>query len=169
MKWSLLLLTALLLIPITAYAHGAEHGGQAIEVQGYNLELVAEPEAKGTHLHLYLTDAQEKLVTTAQVKLQIIAPAGMKIIQPMTYDANEKSYVADLPVTTKGEYKVVALTTLAGKRLSLCRIVHRAGCRRGNAVVRPNLLPLIDWSDLLSDRAGVLTLRSDEPVIRQLF
>jgi len=118
MKWFMLLLSISLLFPWAAYAHGAEHGGQAVEVQGYNLELVAEPEAKGTHLHLYLTDAKEQWVTTAQIKLQVMTPDGIKIAQSMAYDAKENSYVTDLAIVAKGEYKVVALTTVAGKKIN---------------------------------------------------
>jgi len=118
MKWSALIMFTLLLPPAAVYAHSAEHGGQAVEVQGNNLELVVEPETKGIHLHLYITDATEKIVTNAQVKLQVTAPDSTKTLVVLTYDVKEQSYVTDLPMTAKGQYKVVALATVAGKKLN---------------------------------------------------
>jgi hypothetical protein len=118
MKWSALLTFTLLLLPGAVSAHGAEYGGQSVEVQGNNLELVAEPETKGVHLHLYITDATEKIIANAQVKLQVTAPDSTKTLVVLTYDVKEKSYVTDLPMTVKGQYKVVALATLAGKKLN---------------------------------------------------
>ncbi len=118
MKWSALLWFTLFLFPVAVYAHGAEHGGQAVEVQGYNLELVAEPEAKYTHIHLYLMDAKDKIVSTAQVKLQVMAPDGKKLALPLVYDVKENSYTANLAMTAKGIYKAVVLTSVAGKKLN---------------------------------------------------
>ncbi|WP_218082810.1 hypothetical protein [Anthocerotibacter panamensis] len=115
--FNLLVSAAILGAPVLA--HGApEHGGQAVEVQEHQLELVAEPEAKSTHLHLYILDPQDKQVTNAGVKLQILAPDGMKTALTLKYDPQEASYTGNLPMTAKGAYKIVALTTIGKKRLN---------------------------------------------------
>ncbi len=116
-KWPTLLLTALLLYPGIVLAD-AKHGGQAIDVQGYHLELLAEPEAKSTHLHFYLMDGKDQLLTNAQVRLQVTMPDGTKKTLALGYSDKEKSYVADLPFNAKGTYNVVALTTIGGKKLN---------------------------------------------------
>lgn len=100
-----------------AYAHGKpEHGGQAVEVQEYQLELVVEPEAKVTHLDFYIVDPKEKTVTNASAKLQIATPNGQKIVLPLRYE--DGHYTAMLTSTAKGEYKIVALTTIGDKKLN---------------------------------------------------
>jgi hypothetical protein len=101
----------------TAYAHGEpEHGGQAVEVQEYQFELVVEAEAKATHLDFYIVDPKEKTVPNAVAKLQISTPNGQKIVLPLQYE--DGHYTAMLTTTAKGEYKVVALTTLGNKKLN---------------------------------------------------
>jgi hypothetical protein len=100
-----------------AYAHGEpKHGGQAVEVQEYQFELVVEPEAKATHLDFYIVDPKEKVVANASAKLQIATPNGQKVVLPLKYA--EGHYTAMLATTAKGEYKVVALTALGNKKLN---------------------------------------------------
>jgi uncharacterized protein (UPF0333 family) len=101
----------------TAYAHGKpEHGGQAVEVQNYQFELVVEPEAKATHLDFYIVDPKDKTVTNASAKLQIATPNGQKIVLPLKYE--DGHYTTMLTNIAKGEYKVVALTTIGDKKLN---------------------------------------------------
>jgi len=116
MKWPLILI--LLLFPGVVYAHGAEHGGQAIEVQGYNLELATEAQGPNIHIHFYLMDMKDRIVTNAQIKLQVTTPDGIKIAQALRYNAKEQGYVGDLVTVAKGEYKVVVLTTIAGEKIN---------------------------------------------------
>jgi hypothetical protein len=110
-----LLLVGTLAVP--AFAHGkSEHGGQAVEVDGHSFELVAEPETKVTHLDLYINDSKEKSVSNANVKLQISTPNGQKVSLPLKYEGGH--YTAPLNSVAKGEYKVVALTSIGAKKLN---------------------------------------------------
>ncbi|WP_287128555.1 hypothetical protein [Candidatus Cyanaurora vandensis] len=113
-----LTLTVILTAPGLAYGGKPEYGGQTVEVQAHHLEFVAEPTAQATHLHLYILDPQDKKVTNAGVKLQILSPDGLKTALALKYNVQEASYVGDLPLTVKGVYKVVALTTIGGKKLN---------------------------------------------------
>ncbi|MGA7952861.1 MAG: hypothetical protein WCA07_05000 [Gloeobacterales cyanobacterium] len=117
MRKSMSSLVILLAFAVPVLAHGKpEHGGQSVEVDDHSFELVVEPEAKATHLDLYITDPKEKVVATAMVKLQISAPDGQKMVLPLKY--GEGHYTGMLTKVTKGEYKVVALSTIAGKKLN---------------------------------------------------
>jgi len=101
----------------SAYAHGEpEHGGQAVEIQDYQFELVVEPEANATHLDFYIADPKEKTVANASAKLQITTPNGQKVVLPLKYA--DGHYTAVLTNPAKGEYKVVALTTIGSKKLN---------------------------------------------------
>jgi hypothetical protein len=101
----------------SAYAHGEpEHGGQVVEIQEYQFELVVEPEANTTHLDFYITDPKEKTVTNASAKLQITTPNGQKIVLPLKYA--DGHYTAMLTSIANGEYKVVALTNIGNKKLN---------------------------------------------------
>ena len=93
-----------------------EHGGQSVEVDEHSFELVVEPETKATHLDLYITGPKEKVVTQAMVKLQISTPDGQKIALPLKY--GDGHYTGVLTKVAKGEYKVVALSTISGKKLN---------------------------------------------------
>ncbi|MBC8122751.1 MAG: hypothetical protein H7Y22_13040 [Gemmatimonadaceae bacterium] len=110
-----LMLSALLTGPV--FAGGKpEHGGQLVDVQGHHFELVVEPEAKTTHLDLFISDPENQPVTTATVKLQITDPSGQKSSLPLKYEGNHYTAVLSAPV--KGEYRVVALATISGKKLN---------------------------------------------------
>jgi ribosomal protein L25 (general stress protein Ctc) len=104
-------------LAVPAFAHGKpEHGGQSVEVDGHSFELVTEPETKVTHLDLYINDPKEKPVSTATVKLQISTPNGQKVSLPLKYEGGH--YTALLNAVVKGEYKVVALTSIGAKKLN---------------------------------------------------
>lgn len=110
-----LLVSALLTGPV--FADGKpEHGGQLVDVQGHHFELVVEPEAKTTHLDLFISDPEDKPVTTATVKLQVTAPGGQKTTLPLKYEGGHYTAVLGAPV--KGEYRVVALATVGDKKLN---------------------------------------------------
>ncbi len=110
-----LLLNAAFVLPISA-ADGPKHGGQVVEVQGHQFELVVEPEAKTTHLDLFISDPKNKPVTTAVAKLQILGPDGQKTTLPLKYGDGHYTAVLNAPI--KGEYRVVALTSVGGKKLN---------------------------------------------------
>ncbi|MBC8124061.1 MAG: hypothetical protein H7Y22_19765 [Gemmatimonadaceae bacterium] len=110
-----LLLSAMLVFPGFAYGK-PKHGGQVVAVQGHQFELVVEPEAKGTHLDLFISDPSDKPVTTATVKMQVIGPDGQRTVLPLKYGGGH--YTVVLPGAAKGEYKVVTLATVSGKKLN---------------------------------------------------
>jgi ribosomal protein L25 (general stress protein Ctc) len=117
MRKPLSTLAVLLAFAVPVFAHGKpEHGGQSVEVDNHSFELVVEPEAKATHLDLYINDPKEKTVATAMVKLQISGPDGQKMVLPLKYGNGH--YTGVLTKVAKGEYKVVALSTIAGKKLN---------------------------------------------------
>jgi hypothetical protein len=101
----------------TANAHGKlEHGDQVVEVQEYQFELVVEPDTKATHLDFYIVDPKEKIVAKASAKLQIATPNGQNVVLPLKYEAGH--YTGMLTNIAKGEYKVVALTSIDSKKLN---------------------------------------------------
>jgi len=117
MQKLLTLVTATVLAVAPVFAHGEpEHGGQIVEVQEHQFELVVEPEANGTHLDFYISDPGDRPVSTATVKLQITAPDGRRIALPLRYAQGH--YTAMLPSGAKGEYRVVALTDIGGRKLN---------------------------------------------------
>lgn len=117
MRRLLLVLALGAVVTAPAFAHGKpEHGGQVVEVQEHQFELVVEPEAKATHLDFYITDPAEKPVSTARVKLAITTPDGQRTDLPLKYAGGH--YTALLPGETKGEYRVVALSAIGPKKLN---------------------------------------------------
>jgi hypothetical protein len=117
MRKPLSTLAVLLAFTVPVFAHSKpEHGGQSVEVDEHSFELVVEPEALATHLDFYITDPKDKAVATAMVKLQISAPDGQKTALPLKY--GDGHYTGMLTKVAKGEYKVVALSTIAGKKLN---------------------------------------------------
>lgn len=95
------------------------HGGQVVETGEYHLEFVAVPEAGGTHLDLFLqTGDTHEAVTGATVQGQVQLPNGAQKTVSFAYDAEGKHYAAMLPETASGEYKVVILTDINGKKVN---------------------------------------------------
>ena len=114
-KIALALLLVAFVLPV--FAEGEpKHGGQVVEVQDHQFELVVEPEAKSTHLDLFISDPKNKPVTTAVAKLQILAPNGQKATLPLKYGDGHYTAVLNAPI--KGEYRVVVLTSVGGKKLN---------------------------------------------------
>jgi len=94
-------------------------GGQVVETGAYHLEFVAVPEASGTHLDLFLqTGDSHEAVVGATVKGQVQLPDGSQREVNFEYDAEGKHYMAMLPATASGEYKVVILTDINGEKVN---------------------------------------------------
>lgn len=98
---------------------GAQQGGQVVEVGAYHLELVPEVEAEGTHMDLYLQqgDSHEP-IPDAQVTAQVDLPDGTQQSLDMDYDAEGGHYVALLPSSEAGEYKVAVLSDINGEKVN---------------------------------------------------
>lgn len=94
-------------------------GGQVLEVDNYHLEFVAAPEASGIHLDLFLqTGDTHVAIEGATVKGQVQLPDGSQQDVEFEYDPEGKHYAAMLPATASGEYKVVILTDINGKKVN---------------------------------------------------
>lgn len=94
-------------------------GGQVIESQGYHLEFVPEKTDKGMHLDFYLQKSDtHTAVGGAKVTAQVQMPDGKKETLTLKYDDKEKHYTALLATKAAGEYKVVILLDIGGKKVN---------------------------------------------------
>jgi hypothetical protein len=95
------------------------NGGQVIESQGYHLEFVPEKTAKGMHLDFYLQKSDtHAAIANAKITAQVQLPDGKKQTLPLTYDAKEKHYTAILETKGTGDFKVVMLCDIGGKKVN---------------------------------------------------
>lgn len=96
--------------------HGASHGGQVVETGKYHLEFLAEKEANGTHLDLYLqTGDNHETVPDAKVTAQVQLPDGKQTTIPFTYDGNGQHYKAMLNEKTSGKYQLKITADIKGE------------------------------------------------------
>lgn len=94
-------------------------GGQVVEAGPYHLELVTLKEASGVHLDFYLQKGDtHEAIPDAKVTGQVQLPDGSQKAVEFEYDAEGKHYVAILPATTAGEYKVAVLTDINGEKVN---------------------------------------------------
>jgi hypothetical protein len=97
----------------------SNHGGQALEVNGYHLELVPVSDPGGIHIDLFLQDAESsKAISDAKVSAQIELPDGSRQSLEMTYDAAGEHYLVLVPSNEVGEYKVAVLSDIAGEKVN---------------------------------------------------
>ncbi|WP_448574442.1 hypothetical protein [Trichothermofontia sp.] len=105
--------------PAAADHSTSQYSGQVVETGAYHLELVAIPEASGTHIDLFLqTGDTHAPVAGATVTGQIQLPDGSERRIDFEYDAPGEHYKAMLPETMAGEYKVVILTDIQGEKVN---------------------------------------------------
>lgn len=112
----------LTLVPV-AWAATPKHAGQVVEAKGHHLELVVALEGKETHMDFYVLDPSGKAVPNAAVKFQVLTPEGRRLMLPLTYEPEHGHYGVLLPPDgkgsyAKGQYKVVALTDIDGRKLN---------------------------------------------------
>ena len=94
-------------------------GGQVVEAGAYHLELVAVPEASGTHLDLFLqTGDTHEAIEGATVTGQVQLPDGSQKEVAFEYDAEGKHYAAMLPEAASGEYRIAVLTDIGGEKVN---------------------------------------------------
>lgn len=94
-------------------------GGQVVEAQGYHLEFAPEKTDKGTHLDFFLQKGDKhSSVGNANVKAEVTMPDGKKQTLALKYDAKEKHYTALLETKATGDFKVVILSEIAGKKVN---------------------------------------------------
>jgi hypothetical protein len=102
-----------------AIAKSENKGGQVLESQGYHLEFVPEKTAKGMHLDFYLQRSDNHApIGNANVKAEITMPEGKKQTINLKYDAKERHYTAILETKVTGDFKVVMLSDIAGKKVN---------------------------------------------------
>jgi hypothetical protein len=98
---------------------GANKGGQVLESGPYHLEFVPEVSADKTHLDFYLQNgSNHQPIPNAKVIAEIRMPDGTQKRLPLTYDAKDKHYTAILPGKAAGEYKVIILSDINGKKVN---------------------------------------------------
>ncbi|MEA5525260.1 hypothetical protein [Nodularia spumigena] len=107
--------------PVTKsnHEHGASKGGQVVETGTYHLEFLADKEAGGSHLDLYLlTGDTHETVPNANVTAQIQTPDGTEKTLPFTYDAEGKHYMAMLNEAASGQYQVRITADVKGETVN---------------------------------------------------
>jgi hypothetical protein len=100
-------------------AKAESKGGQVVETQGYHLEFVPKKTAKGMHLDFYLQRSDNHdPIANANVKAEITMPEGKKQTASLKYNAKDKHYTALLETKATGDFKVVMLSDIAGKKVN---------------------------------------------------
>ncbi|MDX2256094.1 MAG: hypothetical protein NW214_11305 [Pseudanabaenaceae cyanobacterium bins.39] len=100
--------------------HGnPNQGGQVIEVDAYHLELLMVKEESNIHLDFFLqTGDTHEAIPDAKVTAQVQFPDGSQKSYNLTYDASNKHYATNLPTNASGEYKIVVLSDIEGKKVN---------------------------------------------------
>lgn len=94
-------------------------GGQVIETGPYHLELLPVVESEGIHLDFYLQKGDNhQAISEAKVTGQVQSPTGEQSTLAFDYDVAGQHYYALLPEKSVGEYKVVILTEIDGKKVN---------------------------------------------------
>lgn len=110
--------------PVATETNATNHsapnkGGQVVEAGKYHLELVALPEAGGTHIDFYLLSGDShQSIGDAKVTAQIESPNGEQQTVDLSYDPQGEHYAVFLPGETTGEYKVAVLTDINGEKVN---------------------------------------------------
>jgi len=93
--------------------------GQVIESQGYHLEFVPKKTDKGAHLNFYFQKSDTHAsVGNAKVTAQVQLPDGKRETVTLKYDPKEKHYTALLTTKVTGDFKVVVLCDINGKKVN---------------------------------------------------
>ncbi|PSB30012.1 hypothetical protein C7B69_08935 [filamentous cyanobacterium Phorm 46] len=97
----------------------ASKGGQVVESGAYHLEFLAEKEATGTHLDLYLQKGDNhEPVPNAKVSAQVQLPSGKQQTLAMNYDPDGKHYTVVFPVKDAGQYPVKMTADINGEKVN---------------------------------------------------
>jgi hypothetical protein len=92
----------------------ASSSSNKIESDGIDLEFVAAPEAKQTHLDVFVKTAGVS-IPTAQVEMQVQTPDGQTRAVAMKYDQAGQHFAGVLTSTTQGQYQVKVSVKANGK------------------------------------------------------
>ncbi|HYW22356.1 MAG TPA: hypothetical protein VE956_24210 [Nodularia sp. (in: cyanobacteria)] len=99
--------------------HGQTKGGQVVETGKYHLEFLADKEAAGSHLDLYLqTGDTHETVPDANITAQIQTPDSKEQTIPFTYNAQDKHYTAMLKEQASGQYQVRITVDVKGEKVN---------------------------------------------------
>ena len=94
-------------------------GGQVVESDPYHIELVTEPKDDGTQLNLYLLhEAEERVITDAQVTANVQQPDGEQQTVKMVYEPAEEVYTGLLAAKATGQYDLVMQTEIGGEKIN---------------------------------------------------
>ncbi len=98
------------------HSHGS---GNAVEVDGYHLELSSHKEGNANHVDLLFQKGEKhEPVTGAKVTAQMQLPDGSSKRLDLIYKAAEKSYSAEVADIAPGTYKVTVLSEIDGKKVN---------------------------------------------------
>lgn len=105
-----------------SHKHGEgehSHGGQVVESGQYHLELVAEKEEKGMHMHFHLEKGEKhEAVPNAKVTAQVQLPDGTQKNVDFKYEVEAKEYTALIPGNATGQYQVKVTADVGAEKLN---------------------------------------------------
>jgi hypothetical protein len=94
------------------------HKGQVVQSGKYHVEFNSHLEKDSTHLDVKLHGEKEQEITDAKLTAQVQLPGGTSQSLPVSYNSEEKQYVAKLPTTATGEYQVVLQADVKGDKFN---------------------------------------------------
>lgn len=98
---------------------GGHGSGQAVEVDGYHIELKSHKEDKVTHLDIAFQKGDNyEVVMGAKVTAEIKMTDGTSKTLSLPYKSTEKVYRTDLSDLPPGDYKLIVLSEIDGKKMN---------------------------------------------------
>ncbi len=94
------------------------HEGQVVQSGKYHIEFKSDPAKDSTHLDIKLHGEKDQEINDAKLTAQVQLPGGTSQSLAVPYNAEEKQYVAKLPTTATGDYKVVLQADVKGDKFN---------------------------------------------------
>lgn len=94
------------------------HDGQVVYSGKYHVELKPHLEKDSTHLDIKVHSEKDKEITDAKLTAQVQLPDGSNQTIAVAYNVEEKQYVAKLPTTATGDYKIVLQSDVKGEKFN---------------------------------------------------
>jgi hypothetical protein len=94
------------------------HDGQVVQSGKYHVEFKSHLEKDSTHLDFKLHGEKEQEITDAKLTAQVQLPDGSSQTVAVPYNVEEKQYVAKLPTTATGDYKIVIQSDVKGEKFN---------------------------------------------------
>jgi hypothetical protein len=94
------------------------HKGQVVQSGKYHIEFTSHLEKDSTHLDIKVHGEKDQEITDAKLTAQVQLPDGTSQTLAAPYNTEEKQYVAKLPTTATGDYKVVLQSDVKGDKFN---------------------------------------------------